>query len=288
MHAFRNSVFAVVTFLPMLAGCGTDAAANAGRQAGAVTAAEPAEVVIRARDNVFFEAPDTLVAGVTNVRLINEGPTFHHAWLVRLDEGKTVNDLIEHLQTRAPMPSWAIDVGGPNAPGGPGQESAALVTFEPGTYALVCAIDLPDRVPHFMKGMVRQITVVPSEGPAAVMPPADVVMTLNDYSFDTDVPITAGRRTIRIENAAAQPHEVLIVKLEEGRTIQEFMEFVSKPEGVPPGRVLGGVTGLATGEVNQVALDFEAGDYGLVCFVSDAGDGRPHYLHGMVQQIHVM
>ena len=287
MHSIRHSVLAVATFLPMLAGCRAGDSGSAGDAVAAGTVA-PAEVVIRARDNVFHEAPDTMVAGVTNIRLINEGPSFHHVWLVRLEEGRTMDELLEHMAQGGPMPTWAVDVGGPNTPGAPGGETSALVDLEPGSYVLLCVVDLPGGVPHVMKGMVRPMTVVPNDGPSAEMPPADIVMRLDDYTFETDIAITPGRRTIRIENAAAQPHEVLIVRLDEGRTVQEFMEFLETGEGTPPGTAMGGVTGIAQGGVNQITLDFEMGDYGLICFVPDASDGRPHFLHGMVQQIHVM
>jgi hypothetical protein len=287
MNAIRHSLLTVATFLPVLTSCAPDAPASAAA-APEVAAIAPAEVVIRTRDNVFYEAPDTLEAGMTNIRLINDGPMFHHVWLVRLEDGHTVNELLEHVKDGSPPPSWAVDVGGPNTPGMPGGETAATIDLEPGTYALLCVIDLPDGVPHMMQGMARQVTVVPAAGPEATLPAADIVMTLNDYSFDTDKPITAGRQTIRVVNAAAQPHEALIVKLEPGRTVQEFMEFIMKPEGTPPGQVLGGVTGMAQGGMNQITLDFEQGDYALICFIPDAGDRRPHFMHGMAQQIHVM
>ena len=287
MKLSGHSFLGLATFLPLLAGCSADAPANAADVSARLDAIAPAEVVIRTRDNVFYEAPDTLAAGLTNIRLINEGPMFHHVWLVRLEGGHTVADLVEHFRTPGPAPDWAVDVGGPNAPGAPDGETAAIVDLEPGTYALVCVIDLPDGIPHVMKGMVRQVVVVPSSGPAATLPPADIVMTLDDYAFGTDVPITAGRHTIRVENAAAQPHEVLFVRLEAGATAQEFMEAMAKREGPPPGTVLGGVTGIAHGGMNQITLDFEPGDYALICFVPDASDGRPHFLHGMLDQIRV-
>ena len=61
---------------------------------------------------------------------------------------------------------------------------------------------------------VRPLTVKGAGHTDTVLPAADIVMTLDDYTFDTDKPITAGRQTIRVVNAAAQPHEALIVKLE--------------------------------------------------------------------------
>ena len=42
---------------------------------------------------------------------------------------------------------------------------------------------------------------------------------------------------------------------------------------------------LQTGRVNYVQANFTRGDYTLLCFVPDAGDGRPHVAHGMVHQI---
>lgn len=53
------------------------------------------------------------------------------------------------------------------------------------------------------------------------MPEADLVMTLADYSFTTDKEITAGTHTIRVDNVAAQAHEVFFVKLEEGKTPED-------------------------------------------------------------------
>lgn len=34
-------------------------------------------------------------------------------------------------------------------------------------------------------------------------------------------------------------------------------------------------------------MNFEVGDYALICIVPDAADGRPHEMHGMVRTIHV-
>ena len=33
--------------------------------------------------------------------------------------------------------------------------------------------------------------------------------------------------------------------------------------------------------------DLAPGDYGLICFVPDAKDGKPHLMHGMMKQITV-
>jgi hypothetical protein len=33
--------------------------------------------------------------------------------------------------------------------------------------------------------------------------------------------------------------------------------------------------------------DFVPGKYALICFLPDAKDGKPHFMHGMVQEVTV-
>ncbi|MDB4892292.1 MAG: hypothetical protein JWL61_4147, partial [Gemmatimonadetes bacterium] len=47
-------------------------------------------VTVVARDYAF-EAPDTVAAGRTEVRLLNRGKEAHHAYLMRLDGGKKLD-----------------------------------------------------------------------------------------------------------------------------------------------------------------------------------------------------
>ena len=44
---------------------------------------------------------------------------------------------------------------------------------------------------------------------------------------------------------------------------------------------------MAQGVVNDVVVDLTPGEYALLCFVPDAGDGKPHVAHGMVRQVTV-
>lgn len=273
----------MMLMLPLLAGCSVGESREAARHAGAT----PRELVVRARD-FQFDAPDTVPSGPTRIRLLNEGPDFHHVWLVRLDRGKTVADLMGHLATgHESMPTWATDVGGPNTPGAPGEETSAVLDLEPGRYAMICVIPAPDGRLHVMRGMVRPLTVVPGKGDGGAMPPADLVMTLEDYSYRLDQPITSGSHTIRVENVAEQTHEVVVIRLEPGRSAGDFLAWLMNREGPAPAKPVGGVTGLSRGESNLITIDFEPGDYALLCFVPDAGDGKPHVAHGMVKQFSV-
>jgi hypothetical protein len=86
------------------------------------------------------------------------------------------------------------------------------------------------------------------------------------------------------KNRAAAP---VVVKLEPGRTAHDFLTFLQQPAGAPPGTMIGGVTWLSQGESNVITLEFEAGEYALLCFVPDEGDGQLHLAHGMIRQFRV-
>jgi plastocyanin len=245
---------------------------------------EPNIVTLTAAD-YSYTAPDTIPAGVTTFRLVNTGKEPHHAFVVKLNEGKTVQDL-EAAMGAGQHPEWAVMVGGPNA-AEPGATIAATMNVEPGNYVYFCVIPSPDGAPHVAKGMMKTLTVVPATGPTAAEPAADITMNLVDYAFETTPAITAGRHTIKFSNTAAQPHEVVLVKLEPGKTIQDWVQAAEKMAGPLPGRLMDGIAGLSNGKSGYITVDFEPGNYGLVCFVPDATDGRPHFLHGMIQQITV-
>ena len=265
------------------------AAAACGRAeatpAKAAAAASPRVVTVVARD-FAFQAPDEVPAGLVTIQFQNRGENLHHMAIIRLDEGKTLQDLYAALRAGGPPPAWAHDYGGPNAPD-PGSDANATLMLEPGNYALLCFVDLPDHVPHVMKGMAKMLRVTPAVVPAASRAiPGDVTMTLNDYSFTLSKPITAGTHTIRVENAAAQSHEVELVKLAPGKTLQDLMKWIESPQGPPPGSAIGGIAGLAHGGVQSFTYDFAPGEYGLICFIPGP-DGKPHFLHGMMRQFTV-
>lgn len=248
--------------------------------------ANPLNVVTVTAGDYYFEMPDTLPAGLTSFHLVNRGQELHHVQAIRLAEGRTLQDLVEHFSSAHTTPPWATEVGGPNT-GVPGAETEATFDLEPGTYAILCVIPSPDGVPHLMKGMMKEVAVVSASGERATPPEADVEIVLDDYSFDVTPELTAGRHVIRVDNRATQPHEVLLVQLAPGKTPHDVIAWAETPDGPPPGRPIGGTTGLAKGAVNYVTVELEPGEYALICFVPDANDGKPHFVHGMVRQISV-
>jgi hypothetical protein len=162
------------------------------------------------------------------------------------------------------------------------------MVVEPGTYALVCFIPDAKGVPHAMKGMVRQMTVTPNANANTTPPNADVTVTLKDYQFDFSQPLTAGKHTIKITTAPGQPHELTFFQLSPGKKAEDITKFVETGlQGPPPGMPIGGVAAMAAAHDVYYDVDLTPGDYAIVCFLEDAKDGKPHYTHGMIQQIHV-
>lgn len=242
------------------------------------------EVTFTAQD-FSYTGPDTIPGGVVRINLVNKGPSPHHMTLVRLDAGHTFAELkagLMHMKPTDAPPPWVHFVGGPNA-AMPGGTSNATLDMQPGNYAMLCLIPGADGQPHFMKGMIRALTVSAPTGPAVALPAGDDTVQLLDYGFTPAHPFTAGDHVIRVVNNGKQWHELLIVKLNPGKTGLDFAKWADGGlKGPPPGAVLGGISGMEVGEKENVNVDFAPGSYALICFMPDAKDGKPHYQHGMV------
>jgi len=256
------------------------------------TASAPSKPVVKARvvtvtgKDFKFDAPDEIPAGLTEFRFLNKGPSIHHMQLLKLTNGKTYSDLITALKIQGPPPRWIKEVGGPNAPA-PGMESNATLMLEPGNYAIICFVDIGG-APHFTKGMVRPLKVVPASGPAAVRPTPDVTVTLVDYAFNFSGPLRAGARTIKVQNSGPQSHEVELVQLAPGKTAQDFLAWAgSGMKGPPPAKPIGGIAAVQRGMSESFSANFTPGNYAFICFVPDAKDGRPHFAHGMTKDFSV-
>jgi uncharacterized cupredoxin-like copper-binding protein len=247
-----------------------------------VPSAKPRVVTIRTTEYAFT-APAVIPAGATTFHLVNAGKEIHHVAIIRLENGKTVADYMATMKNPGPPPTWAVDVGGPNA-AAPGRSSDATITLEPGNYILACFVPSPgEQAPHLMKGMVKPLTVSASSDRGAE-PSPDIHLTLSDYKFTLSKPLTAGHHVLHVMNTAAQSHEFLLVKLGPGKTAADVAAWVdSGMKGTPIGMPLGGTTAIAHGRTIVVPVDLEPGQYGLICFIPDAKDAKPHWAHGMTE-----
>jgi hypothetical protein len=260
-------------------------ASDAPPGAGQADAAGGPNVVTVTTSDYKFEAPDEIPAGLTAFHLVNRGPSLHHIQLMKFEDGKTLDDFLTALRGEHP-PTWATLAGGP-APPEVGDTSISIEALEPGNYALICFIPSADGMPHVAKGMSRALKVVGPRRAAAPEPTADIVVTLVDYDFKLSQPLTPGKHMIRVDNAGQEPHEIAIVRLHPGKKPADYTAWGMKPVGPAPGTIHGGLSGIMPGSHSFIEVDLPPGEYGLLCFLPDAKDGKPHFEHGMAKQTQV-
>lgn len=247
-----------------------------------------AHVVTVVTHEYRFDMPASIPAGLTTFVLHDAGKQDHHLMIVRLADGKTLGDFMAALShPEAGLPGWAHMVGGPNTPF-PGERANATLVLQAGHYVAFCIIPAPDAKPHIMHGMVQPFTVTPSRTAPAPLPKADLHIALTDYGFKLARPITAGRHLIEVTNHSSQPHEMVITRFPPGQGNRDLEAWGHDPHGMPaPGHAMGGVTDMAPGSVIVISVDFTPGHYGLLCFVPDRQDHRPHFMHGMQKEFDV-
>jgi hypothetical protein len=254
-----------------------------------------------------FTAPDTVRAGRTRVRLTSHGREMHLLEIVRIEGAHTAEEVAALVTARRPLPTWATFVGGPlprlaTAPDAAADELAVTIELTPGRYALLCPIPSPDdHRPHTAKGMVRTLVVSPARratraAPATarvassrVVPPRALPsrVVLDDYGFVLEPAWRAGRQRLQVENRAAQPHELVVFRLDEGKRVADVVRWAGSLTGPPPGTLVGGTTALGRGSIVTLTLTLAPGRYGLLCFLPDAADGRSHVQHGMTREFTV-
>jgi hypothetical protein len=255
-----------------------------------VTAVKPHVVTLSLADGVF-QAPDTIEAGLTTFRFANNDDEIHYAHAIRMDSGGTASQLVEAygeaVRTAGPRPTWITRAGGPGGTW-PGDTSAVTHFIGPARYVWVCPIDNPDMTPHLAHGEVREFVVreAAPDAPEQQAPEPTHTIRLVNYAFAFDTPLTAGHNTIRVVNEGPDPHDLVLVKLEPGKTSDDILAWLQAPEGPPPFGAGGGVAVLARGMEAFFDADLTPGDYALLCMAT-AQDGRTHIENGMVHQVSV-
>lgn len=169
-----------------------------------------------------------------------------------------------------------------------GEQTQVVISLTEGQYVLVCSAAGEDGVPHFAKGMLKPITVVARTNPAVVSEPkSDVSVVMRDFAFDIPSEIKAGPRVWQFTNQGQQMHEMSIVKLAPGKTLEDVLAFAQTFEGEPPGEEMTNIRTTSPGQRLWVNFDLAAGDYVMICFFPDMESGMPHAMLGMMQPFSV-
>jgi len=265
--------YATLVILP-LAGCAPKQDA---------TPAVPPEVTFTATD-FAFTGPDSIAPGFTTIRMVNQGAQDHHLILGRIDDGKTLQDVMTYAQANpGKVPAYVTWHGAVNGVAA-GQADGALLNLPAGNYFAVCFLPDPtDGREHLAKGMIKELKVA---GPpsAAAAPPVDGEIRLRDYAF-TMPALTAGRHTFKVVNEGPEVHELQVVRLHEGASAQDYLAAMAPgAQGPPPGVMAGGPGAYSQAGEGYWTVTLSPGRYALLCFVPDT-TGKPHFMLGMVREV---
>ncbi len=246
------------------------------------SSAGPSTATYTARD-YEFDGPEKIAGGWTTVTLLNRGNDLHQIQFLKLPEGKTAADFRTEITSNPTrLPRWALRRSGPNSVV-PGEQALAIVYLEPGEYVLLCGIPDSHGVPHVVHGMLKPLHVTAASLQPTEAPTADQAIALADFRFELSRPMAAGARTIHVINKGGQAHEVVLVKLAPGASVENFLDaFRPGVAFSPAGRPIGGLVGLDPGREGYFQADFTPGKYGLICFLPDLTTRGPHFARGML------
>ena len=221
----------------------------------------PGRVVEVTGRDYFFEAPDTIDAGVVTLRLWHRGETFHNLELVRLDSGHTLAEWHRAAGAHR-LPAWATNFGGPGfAP--PGRSSNATFLLQPGNYLLTCSVGSArtvDSLYHVWRGMIRPLHVRPAQQ-IGQLPRPDITARITDSGVEFSGALQSGRRVVRVENAGSVVHEFTMSRVLPGHTAAEAIAWRRRMGTPPPDVDIGGVADLQPGRVLLTTLLLEPGEH---------------------------
>lgn len=299
MNKFKLVLLFLVLMM-VFAACGaaapsTEAGGSTGSKPTDVPAkAEPTEVAMQEitidAADYSYTALESLESGWVRVRLTNSGAEPHHVQFLRLNDGVTMEQFQEALkQGEGPALALVSQVGGVGAIAPTGSAQAVL-NLPAGQYVILCFIPSPsDQVPHLAKGMIKALMVNAAGGAVAAEPSSDLSIRLQDFSFELPEKIPAGHVTIKVTNDGPEPHEFNILRLADGKTLEDVTQFLNGAGGPPPFTPVGGMNGLDKGLSGYIEFDFQPGSYIAICNIpSPNAQGKPHSALGMIKEFTVV
>jgi hypothetical protein len=155
---------------------------------------------------------------------------------------------------------------------------------EPELEANPCGPDGPD-----------EIGGPPGEPPAGDATMVDV--TAVDYAFEgIDVTYAPGSYGFAMENAGAELHEAVLVRVDDERPFEELIE-ISDEEAEGVIEFIGGAIACPGDSAEPFAGELTSGRYAMVCFIPEGftpeadpaaiGENPPHAVLGMVAEFTV-
>lgn len=125
--------------------------------------------------------------------------------------------------------------------------------------------------------------------PAAAASANVVTVTAADFSFAAPDTIPAGLTTLKLLNHGQEVHQVVLMRMDSGKTMADLQGMMKNPDAPIPGWVafpmgVGGITGADSANATATLTP---GHYAMACFLPSP-DGTPHVAKGMVRPIEVV
>jgi len=111
-------------------------------------------------DYEFILSETSAPAGDIAFNVTNTGQYPHELVMLQLPEGITVEDVFADESLFAQVRFFGFTYADPGQAANP----MVLVDMQPGVYTLVCFIDVPEGVPHVMRGMITEFEVTEAGG----------------------------------------------------------------------------------------------------------------------------
>lgn len=111
-----------------------------------------------------------------------------------------------------------------------------------------------------------------------------------EYSFSlSSTTVAAGRLPLELRNEGAQPHQLMVARLHDGVTLDDYVAASHDSEGAASALVdeAGGINAVDAGATRTGYADLEAGRYVVLCFLPTPG-GPSHLHEGMVAELTVV
>lgn len=181
-----------------------------------------------------FAVEGTPTAGTLSITVANQGSEMHEIAMGKLVAGKSVDDVRSALETAGEDDDALAgileedtaldDLGGLQQPG-----TGYTITgsgIEAGDYALLCFLPDAEGQPHFSLGMLAPLTI--AEGEATDAPEASATYTATDDELEGPETLPAGETTIELINDSSINRELVLVKVKDGKTVQDADAWFSE------------------------------------------------------------
>jgi len=125
--------------------------------------------------------------------------------------------------------------------------------------------------------------------PAAQTAPTVVTVTATEFAFAAPETIPAGLVTLRLVDAGMELHQVVVMRIDSGKTFADVRTMMDKPDAPVPGWLAFpiGVSVIVPGDSGNATALLTPGHYAMACFISSP-DGTPHVVKGMVRPFEVV